>query len=175
MMRFPLPIGDLRWLPRIVGVLVVYEARGRRLPLPRLARLLDGSERPMRRTHGAAEVERLIRLTQGLLLKLYRRDFCYPRALVLFHVLSRWGHPVRLCLGIQRAGARLAGHAWVELDGRPLAEADDPASHYRTTFTYPSTPTRSPHGSDPETRARSAHRPAQAVRAAESRAAREAA
>lgn len=175
MRRFHLQLGDVRWLPRIVGVLAVGEVLGQRLPLPRLARLLEGAPRPSDRMHGPDEVKRLVRLTQGLLRHLYRQDFCYPRSLILFHFLSRWGYPVRLHFGIRREGTRLAGHAWLELDEQPFAETRDPRATYSTTFTYPSTPTRSHYGSPTQHRSPQGRGAAPEVRRAEAGAVREAA
>lgn len=137
-MQHSLRLTDVCWLSRIVGVLVAKEVVGRRVPLPRLARLLEGKPRPGRGPYGPADAERLVWLTQGLLLRLYRHDFCYPRSLVLFHFLSRWGYRVHLNFGIRREGDMLAGHAWLDLDGRPFAEPEDPSERYRITYTYPS-------------------------------------
>jgi len=64
---------------------------------------------------------------------------CLPRALVLYALLATGRpHRVRFRLGVQRpqTGRRFA-HAWVELDGVPLGEADSIRKTHRTLFTYP--------------------------------------
>ena len=51
---------------------------------------------------------------------------CLPRSLVLQTLLAREGIPAELRIGVRRQGGGLEAHAWVEHDGRPLAERDDP-------------------------------------------------
>src|SRR5690606_19508667 len=106
---------------------------------PRLARAF---ERAPRRA-GTPDVARLVRLVQCVLRRVYRRDFCLPQSLILFHFLSGWDQPVRLCLGVRKAGHGISGHAWIELDGRPLAERRDPREAYHVTFTHPNPSERS--------------------------------
>lgn len=121
-------------LPRILGVLGVVTVLGRRLSLTRLIQLL---ERAPRRMDGR-DVDRLVWLTQGVLRRTHRREFCYPRALILFHVLSGWGQPVTLHFGVRKHEGTLEGHAWLDEGGRPLAEAQDPRTLYRIVHSHPS-------------------------------------
>lgn len=51
---------------------------------------------------------------------------CLPRSLVLQTLLAREGIPAELRIGVRREDGRLEAHAWVEHEGRPLAERDDP-------------------------------------------------
>lgn len=48
---------------------------------------------------------------------------CLERSLLLYRLLSQAGADVSLVMGVRRDAAAVAGHAWVELDGRPLADA----------------------------------------------------
>lgn len=68
-----------------------------------------------------------------------RTDRCLPRSLVLYALLAA-GRPgrVRFRLGVQRpqTGTRFA-HAWVELDGVPLGEAESIRKTHRTLLSYP--------------------------------------
>jgi hypothetical protein len=45
---------------------------------------------------------------------------CLPRALVLERWLRQRGLVATLQIGVRREGSRLAAHAWVEHDGRPV-------------------------------------------------------
>jgi hypothetical protein len=45
---------------------------------------------------------------------------------VLYRLLSRTGADPALVLGIRPGAERVAGHVWVEVGGRPLAEIDTP-------------------------------------------------
>lgn len=79
-----------------------------------------------------------------------RKNRCLPRALVLYALLAA-GRPerVRFRLGVQRpqTGRRFA-HAWVELDGVPLGEADSIRQTHRTLFAYPELGPRTSHSQD---------------------------
>jgi hypothetical protein len=55
---------------------------------------------------------------------------CVPRALALHRLLVWRGLPARLRLGLG-PGRPLAGHAWVECDGRPVGEALSAKARYR--------------------------------------------
>ncbi len=46
---------------------------------------------------------------------------CLQRSLALEHLLRQEGHAAAIRFGVRR-GDRLAAHAWVEVDGRPLGE-----------------------------------------------------
>ena len=45
---------------------------------------------------------------------------CLQRSLVTYRLLARAGADVSAVLGIRREGLALAGHAWIQLDGRAL-------------------------------------------------------
>lgn len=136
-MRTPrLSITDLALLARISGALgVVTVLRRTSFSLDRLVRLLERAPR----ADVVADVERAVGLTDAVLRRTHRRDFCYPRALVLFHVLTGWGCPVTMHFGVRKKEGALDGHAWLEVAGSPLAEAQDPKNLYHITRTYSST------------------------------------
>lgn len=137
----PFRLCDVLLLPRILGVLGVVSVAGRRLSLDRLVRLLERSPRAA----AIGDVDRLVRLTRGVLRRTHRRAFCHPRSLILFHVLSGWGYPVALHYGVRKASGRLEGHAWIDLAGEPLGEPRDPHALYHIVRSYPSTPRRYPY------------------------------
>ena len=173
-----LRFSDLGRLAHIGGLLVAFEVLKRGSSLPRLLRTFERA--PRTSAVPAAEVERTVWLTQGVLRRCYRRDFCLPQSLVLFHLLSGWGLPVRIHFGVRKQDGAVAGHAWLDLDGEPFCEPHDPRLLYHTIHSHPSsaerypygrpTPCLTPRGLEP------ARRPAsQTLRRAEARAAREAA
>jgi|SRR5690606_18639048 len=173
----PLRLSDLGRLAHIGGLLVAFEVLKRRTSLPRLLRTF---ERAPHAVVTAAKVERAVWLTQGALRRCYRRDFCLPQSLVLFHLLSGWGLPVRIHFGVRKQDGAVVGHAWLELDGEPFCEPHDPRPFYHIIHSHLSTaerysyarrtPRLTPRGSEPTRRAAS-----QTLRRAEARAAREAA
>ncbi|MBI2375929.1 MAG: lasso peptide biosynthesis B2 protein [Deltaproteobacteria bacterium] len=63
------------------------------------------------------------------------RTTCLYRSLVRYAILRDLGVPVRFVMGIRNDGTDLAGHAWLELDGRPHLEVLE--HRYTRTFEYP--------------------------------------
>jgi len=52
---------------------------------------------------------------------------CLERSLFFYRQLSRAGAAPTLILGASAAKARVAGHAWVEVDGAPFADTESAA------------------------------------------------
>ena len=130
---------DLPTLARIVALWPVAAVLKRSSPLPRLAETFDAAPRGGDTPGGAVDPQRAARLVDGALRRAYRHrpGFCVERSLLLFHLLRRGGHPAHLCFGVAPDDGRLAGHAWVEIDGAPVAERVDPQARYRPTYVYP--------------------------------------
>lgn len=110
----------------------------RRRPLPDLVRAFDPPPQPARVPQ--ASVRRLLRLCRALLYRTHGTDFCMKQSLILFYLLRQRGHPVRIHFGVAKKDGVLAGHAWLDLRGRPLGETQDPRAAYATTFSYPAAP-----------------------------------
>ena len=55
---------------------------------------------------------------------------CLPRALSLRWMLSRRGIPAKLCIGVNKSATDLTAHAWVEMDGENIGEAEDIAERF---------------------------------------------
>jgi hypothetical protein len=61
---------------------------------------------------------------------------CWKRAPVLHRYLALQGIQTRIIFGVRKeSDAALAGHAWLEADGRPLLEATPP--RYTRTYSFP--------------------------------------
>jgi hypothetical protein len=62
----------------------------------------------------------------------YRRTegTCLERSLLVFRYLGHAGAAPELVVGFMREGEGLIGHAWVEVEGRPLLELEDPTTRY---------------------------------------------
>jgi hypothetical protein len=109
----------------------------RMLSLPRLMALLDTqAPRPPRSPMAPAA---LVELTQTLLRLSWPRRHrqCMTRSLTAFYFLRRWGHPVRLYVGVARREGELTGHCWLELCDVPLAEPMDPRLAFTTVAVFP--------------------------------------
>ena len=68
-------------------------------------------------------------------------DACVPRSLALFHALRKEGLEVSFVSGVRRNNNKLEGHAWLELDGKPIAGLGDEAAPqmFKENFRYPAT------------------------------------
>ena len=61
---------------------------------------------------------------------------CWKRAAVLHRYLSHSGIPTRIIFGVRNeTDGKVAGHAWLEHDGRPFLESAPP--EYVVTYSFP--------------------------------------
>ena len=100
--------------------------------LPRLARWMWCPPLPLRdadRRQRLTVISRIAASGGRMLLSMN----CVERSLVLYRLLSRVAAAPKLVLGVKGAGAAIAGHAWVELDGKPLG--DESAHDYQRLVT----------------------------------------
>ncbi len=130
-----LSLAELATALRMAAVALAVPVLERTLSLPAMVRALDcrragpASGDPLRQVELA---RRVLGQDLGPL-----RPGCYRRSLVLFHVLRRGGHRVTIVFGVNDDRGALAGHSWLELDGRPLAEPGDPHQAFRVVYSYP--------------------------------------
>ncbi|MGI9104958.1 MAG: lasso peptide biosynthesis B2 protein [Pyrinomonadaceae bacterium] len=111
------------------------------LPLPRVLSFVALPARDPSPHEFPITQERLVQLVDALL----GIDFlcftptCWKRAPVLHRYLALYGIETRIVFGVRREkGASpllLAGHAWLEAEGRPLFETSPP--QYTTTYSFP--------------------------------------
>lgn len=65
------------------------------------------------------------------------KPVCWKRAAVLHHFLALQGVETRIVFGVRKDEAdELAGHAWLEYEGRPILEPQTPC--YTVTYVFPS-------------------------------------
>ena len=137
------------WAGAILDVLIESPGVLRILYLMRrhknLHALFARLEQPIRlyRFHGRRTNRQIVRGIAGCLWLLgVRRGWaCVPRSLAIFAALKNNGQPVVFCSGFRRhrVGKEIRGHAWVELDGRVLAELheDGNRTDFQVNFTHP--------------------------------------
>jgi hypothetical protein len=63
---------------------------------------------------------------------------CLRQSLSLYYVLARLGLPVSLSIGVLKDDGTLQGHAWVTVDGVPVAEGRPPEEAFRPIFVWES-------------------------------------
>lgn len=81
--------------------------------------------------------DRLVYLVTGLVRFTLKDHYCMKRSILIFHYLRKWGHDASIKFGVIKGEGGLKGHAWVELNGSPLAERGDPRQRYAVTYVYP--------------------------------------
>jgi hypothetical protein len=114
----------------------VLSVTARLLSLPRALQIVAGSQNA-----GPAQATRedLARVIDQLLSAdvLVFKPICWKRAAVLHRYLSRNGVDTRIIFGVRNeAGGKVAGHAWLELNGKPILEHTPP--EYVITYRFPS-------------------------------------
>lgn len=143
--RFPLryanAVRKLRWadvflLARMVYLLAKLLILQSRRPLPVLMAMFDSA--PGSHLHYRMPPRRLVRLVDALMRLTFGKDYCMKRSILLFHFLRAWGYDAVVHFGVTKTDGVLKGHAWVDLNGWPLAERKDPRTEYIRTFSYPS-------------------------------------
>jgi Transglutaminase-like superfamily len=83
---------------------------------------------------------RVVRAARDALWLLGKREHsCLPRSFTVFALLKSMGEQPVIVTGVMRAAGELKGHAWVELEGRPIPGSGDEfsPSHFRENLRYP--------------------------------------
>ena len=104
---------------------------------------LLGPVGPRRRSPNPFEVQRVIRGVHlnVVLLKIRPEGHCLPRSLAIAAALRRRGFDAVFRSGVRREGDQILSHAWVELDGAPVFDAQEEqnAHLYTPNFRAPDT------------------------------------
>lgn len=109
-------------------------------PLPRVLNLMT-PRKPIRSTTAAQfpSSERMAQM-MDLLLRIDAfvfRPICWKRAAVLHRYLALKGIPTRIVFGVRKEDQGiLEGHAWLEVNDRPVFEPSSP--EYTVTYAFPS-------------------------------------
>ena len=124
---------------RMAGWVVLLSGLIRVQPLPRVLNLMT-PQKPVRSAIDQfPSNERMAQLID-LLLRIDAfvfRPICWKRAAVLHRYLALKGIPTRIVFGVRKENQGiLDGHAWLELDDRPVFETSAP--EYTVTYAFPS-------------------------------------
>ncbi|HEX7185269.1 MAG TPA: lasso peptide biosynthesis B2 protein [Thermoanaerobaculia bacterium] len=106
------------------------------LPFARMERLLTPVQKG-RRSSDDCVVARCVWATAAASRHHLKRMTCLPRALGLRWLLGRAGFAADLRIGVRREGDQLLAHAWVELDGQPVGEAQGEPSPFQPLLEIP--------------------------------------
>ena len=123
---------------RMAWWVVLLSALIRVQPLPRVLSLMT-PRTPVRSADQFPSSERMAQL-MDLLLRIDAfvfRPKCWKRAAVLHRYLALKGIPTRIVFGVRKENQGiLEGHAWLELEDRPVFETSSPK--YTITYAFPS-------------------------------------
>ena len=125
-------------LLRMGGWVVLLSVLIKFFPLPRVLSLIALSGRGRKLGGNKISQQRLAQLLDSLLglNVLCFTPTCWKRAPVLHRYLALNGVETRIVFGLRKEmESLLAGHAWLEADGRPLLEASPP--HYIPPYSFP--------------------------------------
>jgi hypothetical protein len=116
--------------------------------IDRLAPLIEPSARSRARVLPPlppAAVDALVRRIHRLLLAGHPiiRSGCLTRGVTLYYFLRRAGAFVTLRFGMGEIDGAFSGHCWLEQDGEPLVEPQDPRPLFVEMFRIPSPPSTS--------------------------------
>jgi transglutaminase superfamily protein len=128
--------GEAWLLMRMAWWVAVLSATARVYSLPRALEIVAGSKKESAPANtNENDLARAIDL-------LLATDFfiftpvCWKRAAVLHRYLSRSGISTRIIFGVRNeSGGGVAGHAWLEREGRPILENIPP--EYVVTYSFP--------------------------------------
>lgn len=130
--------GEVFLLVRMAAWIALLSLLIKFLPLPRVLSLLAVTTRGRKPKNSAWTQQRLAQLVDALLGMnfLCFTPTCWKRAPVLYRYLALNGIETRIVFGVRKGhDSLLAGHAWLEADGRPLLESSPP--RYTETYSFP--------------------------------------
>ena len=126
---------EWKLLMRMSVLLTSFLIAQRKDPLPDLMAKFDSEpEDPSTRR---IRPGRLVYLVTGLVRFTLGDRYCMKRSILIFHYLRKWSYDAKIKFGVVKGDQGLQGHAWVELNGLPLAERGDPRQRYAVTYSYP--------------------------------------
>lgn len=122
----------------MAGWVVALSAMVKFLSLPTIFRIVDPRVPSARAADQEALQQRLAYCIDRLLStnRLVFTPTCWKRATVLYRYLALSGIKTRVVFGVSKRGeGLLAGHAWLEADGKPLLETEKP--EFTVTYSFP--------------------------------------
>jgi len=129
--------GEALLLCRMAWWIAVMSVTARCYSLPRALQIVAGNQNG-KHSPQATNQEELARAVDLLLSAniLMFKPICWKRAAILHRYLLRTGTPTRIVFGVRsEADGKVAGHAWLEENGRPILETVPP--EYVVTYSFP--------------------------------------
>lgn len=125
-------------LCRMAWWVAVLSITARCYSLPRALQIVAGNQnrKPSTAAINGDELARAIDLLLSVDVFIFK-PICWKRAAVLHRYFARSGVATRIIFGVRNeSGGKVAGHAWLELNGHPILESAPP--DYVVTYSFPS-------------------------------------
>ena len=130
--------GETWLLLRMAWWVAVLCVTARLYSLPRALQIVAGNNNTNQPAHAATNEKELARAIDLILSVdfLIFTPICWKRAAVLHRYLSHSGIRTRIIFGVRNeTDGKVAGHAWLEHDGKPILEKVPP--EYVITYSFP--------------------------------------
>jgi hypothetical protein len=130
--------GEALLLCRMAWWVAVLSVIARCTSLPRALQIVAGRPNGTQLSQSVTNQNELARAIDLLLSAdfLMFKPICWKRAAVLHRYLSRNGIHTRIIFGVRNeTGGKVAGHAWLEANGKPILESTPP--EYVVTYSFP--------------------------------------
>lgn len=122
-------------LLRMAWWVFVLSVAARFYSLPRALEIVAGKTYEKQAATNEQELARAVDLLLSADFLIFK-PICWKRAAVLHRYLSHSGIPTRIIFGVRNeTDGKVAGHAWLEHDGRPFLESAPP--EYVVTYSFP--------------------------------------
>ena len=124
------------WLAcRMAWWVAVLSVIARWYSLPRALEIVAGNRNSRQTTMTQEELARVIDQLLSADVLMFK-PICWKRAAVLHRYLSRSGVDTRIIFGVRNEeDGKVAGHAWLESNGKPILESTPP--EYVVTYSFP--------------------------------------
>jgi len=128
--------GEALLLCRMAWWVAVVSVTARCYSLPRALKIVAGNQngKQLARASTQEELARAVDLLLSANVLMFK-PICWKRAAILHRYLSRAGTPTRIMFGVRSEDGKVAGHAWLEQNGRPILETVPP--EYIVTYSFP--------------------------------------
>lgn len=113
------------------------------LSLERILSMLTPCEKEQTQNISRASIKRIVRLSLLLLNcnRLFLKNSCLKRSLLLYYFLRKHGVNVQIHFGIKRLDDRLSGHSWLTQDGNLFADRERHCRAFTEVLSFPAAKT----------------------------------
>jgi hypothetical protein len=105
------------------------------LPVPRVLSLIEPRKR---RRDWALTVDHLAHIAKSVSSRAPRFGVgeCLTRSFVLYHLLLRFAYNPVLLIGGRFFQGDLECHSWIEIEGKPLCESNNPHNNFKVLYVH---------------------------------------